>query len=151
MVVVAKMVNRNTIFNFVKNQKRLNSFTDTSPCILDSLKFLGDSQFYHLRNFDNEDYNGVYEPQFRRYDTGEEEDRDNWILINNRPVYQKIVPILDSNLDPLEDAIFGSDEDQLEGDIFGEDEDPFDDKCIWWDTSRHWLLGLCENLGTKRA
>ena len=139
MVVVAKMVNRNTFFYFSKNQKRLIFFTDTSPCILDSLKFLGDFQFYHLRNFDNEDYNGVYEPQFRRYDTGEEEDRDNWILINNRPVYQKIVPILNSNLDPLEDA------------IFGEDEDPFDDKCIWWDASRHWLLGLCENLGTKRA
>ena len=116
-----------------------SSFSDTSPCILDPLKFIGSFQFYHLRNFDNEDYNGVYEPQFRRYDDGEEEDRDNWILINNRPIYQKIVPTIDSNQDQLEDA------------IFGDDEDPFDDKCIWWDTSRHWLLGLCENLGTKRA
>ena len=112
------------------------SCTETSPCILDPNYFLGNSQYYHLRNFDNDDYNGVYEPQFRRHYTGEEQDKNNWILINNRPVYQKIVIKIDSNVD------------QFEGDIFGDEED---DKCIWWDASRHWLLGLCENLGTKRA
>ena len=49
---------------------------------------------------------------------------ENLLLINNRPIYQKIYSR--SNNKP-------------------------DDKCIWWDKSRHWFLGLCEDLGTDKS
>ena len=68
--------------------------------------------YYHLRDFDEQDYDGVYL-------------QENVILINNRPIYQKIV-------------------------LIGYER--FDDKCIWWDAaSRRWFLGLCEDLGTSKS
>ena len=87
-----------------------------------------------MRNFENDEYNGVYAPQSR----GPQMDwqiteRDDWILINNRPIYQNVIIDTESENDfPVESS--------------------FGDKCIWWDKSpRRWLLGLCEDLGTDKA
>ena len=86
-----------------------------------------------MRNFENDDYNGVYAPQSRgpQSGLGGMTEREDWILINNRPIYQNVLAEFENDF-PVESE-------------FGE-------KCIWWDKSpRRWLLGLCEDLGTDRA
>ena len=59
-------------------------------------------------------------------------EKEDWILINNRPIYQNVIAELENEF-PIESA--------------------FGDKCIWWEKSprRRWLLGLCEDLGTDKA
>lgn len=75
--------------------------------------------YQHFRDFD-EEFNGVYaDPNDPFFGTGD------WILINNKPILQKLSPTNSSK---------------------------YEDKCIWWDKSeRIWLLGFCEDLGTKKA
>ena len=82
---------------------------DISPCLIYDYPYSGG--YHHLRSFDINDYNGVYLQQ-------------NALLINNRPIYQKIVLV---------------------------GYETFVDKCIWWDTSGHWYLGLCDDIGTAKA
>ena len=90
-----------------------NSLSDTSECFQQNHKYSD-----HLRGFDEPEYDGVYPLQYKTFGL------ENLLLINNRPIYQKIYS--------------------------GNSKKP-DNKCIWWDKSRHWFLGLCEDLGTDKA
>ena len=89
-------------------------FSDTSECIEE---FLSEYN-YHLRGFDDPEYDGVYLLQYEIFGL------ENLLLINNRPIYQK---------------------------IYSRSDEKPDDKCIWWDKSRHWFLGFCEDLGTTKS
>ena len=56
-----------------------------SPCIYRA------QEFYHVRDFPDDEYNGVYSAQYKKH-LG---DASKWVLINNRPVFTKDEGIVD--------------------------------------------------------